>query len=64
MQNPDPRITRVAEIDAMFAAAKGWGSWMVSCSNERESLRQSIKDDDITFAQKYRARTSSGGRVS
>lgn len=31
-------IKRVAEIDAKFEAAKGWGSWMVMVANEREDL--------------------------
>ncbi len=29
---------RIAEIDAEFEAAKGWGSWMVMVANEREDL--------------------------
>lgn len=29
---------RIAEIDAKFEAAKGWGSWMVMVANEREDL--------------------------
>jgi hypothetical protein len=31
-------VKRVAEIDAMFEKATGWGSWMVMCANEREDL--------------------------
>jgi hypothetical protein len=29
---------RIAEIDAKFEAATGWGSWMVMLANEREAL--------------------------
>lgn len=29
---------RIGEIDKMFEEAKGWGSWMVGCANEREDL--------------------------
>lgn len=31
-------IARIAEIDAKFEAATGWGSWMVMLANEREDL--------------------------
>lgn len=46
---------RVAEIDKMFEAATGWGSWMVMCANEREALA-----DCFGFEHKYQARC--GGR--
>lgn len=49
---------RIAEIDAMFEAAKGWGSWMVGAANDREAL--ALK---FGFAHKYQARTPGGGRV-
>lgn len=52
-------ITRIAQIDAMFEEAKGWGSWMVGCANEREALA-----NQHGLPQKYQARTSTGGRVS
>lgn len=42
---------RVAEIDAMFDASIGWGSWMVMCANEREALA-----DKYGFEHKYQAR--------
>lgn len=50
--------TRIAEIDAMFEDAKGWGSWMVEAANERERL--------ATYwglPQKYQARTGDGQRT-
>lgn len=34
----DDAIARLAEIDASFAAATSWGSWMVMVANEREAL--------------------------
>lgn len=46
---------RVAEIDAKFEAATGWGSWMVMCANEREALA-----DQFGFEHKNQARC--GGR--
>lgn len=49
---------RVAEIDAKFESAEGWGSWMVSAANEREALA-----DQFGFEQKYQARTGSGSRT-
>ena len=33
---------RIAEIDAMFEAAKGWRSWMVMLANEREELANKL----------------------
>ena len=70
MQSPDSRLTRIAEIDAMFAAATGWGSWMVSCSNERKGLVNALNNEGHAIAHNFqvrthgRARTSSGGRTS
>ena len=49
---------RIAEIDAMFEAATGWGSWMVMAANEREALA-----DLFGFEHKYQARTASGART-
>lgn len=46
---------RIAEIDAMFESATGWGSWMVMCANEREDLATKYG-----LPQKYQARC--GGR--
>lgn len=49
---------RVAEIDAMFEKATGWGSWMVMAANEREFLA-----NVHGFEHKYQAMTASGGRT-
>ena len=48
-------MRRVAEIDAMFDDATGWGSWMVMAANEREALA-----DRYGFEHKHRVRC--GGR--
>lgn len=48
---------RVAEIDAMFEQAKGWGSWMVMAANEREYLA-----NVYGFEHKWQARCG-GGRT-
>lgn len=42
---------RIAEIDAEFEAATGWGSWMVILANEREDLAT-----QFNLPQKYQAR--------
>ena len=49
---------RIAEIDAMFEAASGWGSWMVMAANEREDLAT-----QFGLAQKYQARCADGSRT-
>ena len=54
----DQAIARIAQIDAMFEGATGWGSWMVECANEREAL--ATKFD---LPHKHQARTGSGGRI-
>ena len=51
-------VKRIAEIDAMFEQATGWGSWMVECANEREALA-----DKYQLPHKYQARSEGGGRV-
>lgn len=54
---------RIAEIDAMFEAATGWGSWMVECANEREALVNRLAKAGVMVEHKYQARTDNGGRV-
>lgn len=49
---------RIAEIDAMFERAIGWGSWMVEAANEREALATKYG-----LPHKHQARTADGGRV-
>lgn len=44
-------MQRIAEIDAKFEAATGWGSWMVMLANEREDLAT-----QLNLPQKYQAR--------
>lgn len=51
-------VRRIAEIDAKFDEATGWGSWMVMLANEREALATRFG-----LQQKNQARTASGGRV-
>lgn len=58
------KIKRVAEIDAMFDEATGWGSWMVMAANERESLVNQLKAAGYVIEHKWQARDESGGRVS
>lgn len=54
---------RIAEIDAMFETARGWGSWMVSAANERERLVNSLRETGFQIEHKYLARTASGKRT-
>lgn len=49
---------RVAEIDRMFEAATGWGSWMVMCANEREDLA-----NEFGLPHKWQARNADGSRT-
>ena len=51
-------VKRIAEINAMFEGATGWGSWMVEAANEREHLAT-----QFDLPQRYQARSASGGRV-
>lgn len=51
-------VSRIAEIDAMFEKATGWGSWMVMAANEREELA-----DKFNLPQKYQARNGDGSRT-
>ena len=57
------KILRIAEIDAMFETATGWGSWMVSAASEREALVNELRKSGHNIPHKYQARTSDGGRV-
>jgi len=59
----DPRLTRIAEIDAMFEQARGWGSWMVMCANEREGLVNQLNAEGHQIEHKHKARSGVGGRV-
>jgi len=62
--NYQDSITRLAEIDDMFEAATGWGSWMVSVANEREALVNSInKRWGMELKHKWLARTASGSHT-
>lgn len=51
-------VERIAQIDAMFESATGWGSWMVGCANEREDLATRFG-----LPQKYNARNGDGSRT-
>lgn len=56
-------LARIAEIDAMFEGATGWGSWMVMCANEREGLVNRLRREGHDIDHKYQARSSTGGRL-
>jgi hypothetical protein len=54
---------RVAEIDAMFETAMRWGSWMIMCANERESLVNNLQAQGVNIEHKYQARLANGDRT-
>jgi len=54
---------RIAEIDAMFEEATGWGSWMVMAANEREGIVNRLRAEGYDVQHKYQARTASGART-
>ena len=51
---------RIAEIDAWFTAATGWGSWMVAAANEREALVDTLRADGEQIEHRWQARTGAG----
>lgn len=54
--NAEEAIARVAEIDAMFEQATGWGSWMVMTANERERLVDDLQANGYNVEHKWLAR--------
>lgn len=60
----DETLARIAEIDGMFAEASHWGSWMVSCANEREALVDDANRRwNLGLKHQWLARTACGGRT-
>jgi hypothetical protein len=56
MTDADTALRRVSEIDEMFDAAHGWGSWMVDVANERERLVDGLRRNGYSIDHKWRAR--------
>lgn len=56
-------LKRIDEIDKMFAAVTGWGSWMIMCANEREALVDRLRADGVHVEHKFQARTSDERRT-
>lgn len=54
---------RIIEIDALFGAAVGWGSWVVEAANEREAIVNRLRALCHNISHRYQARTSGGHRV-
>jgi hypothetical protein len=54
------QLERIAAIDQAFEEATGWGSWMVSCANEREALVNRLREAGHDIAHKWLARTADG----
>jgi len=63
-QSIEQMLERIKKIDQDFDAAIGWGSWMVSCANERESLVNRLAREHVIVPHKNLARDAAGGRVS
>jgi hypothetical protein len=59
----DPRLSRISEIDVIFAEATDYGSWMVEAANERESLVNALRKEGHQIEHKHLARSGTGGRV-
>jgi len=60
---PGEMLDRVAEIDAMFEEATGWGSWMVMAANEREGLVNRLRATGHQIEHNYLASTDGGHPV-
>ena len=58
------KLSRISEIDGYFEGATGWGSWMVTCANEREKLVNDLNANGHNIEHKNQARTGGGRRVS
>jgi len=56
-------LTRIAEIDAMFESANGWGSWMITAANDREALVNTLNKAGRNIEHKHQARLASGKRT-
>jgi hypothetical protein len=56
-------LARVAEIDAAFESATGWGSWMIVYANEREEIVNRLRANGHDIAHKYLARNDDGSRT-
>lgn len=56
-------LARISAIDADFEGATGWGSWMISCANEREGLVDRLRANGVEIEHRFQARTSDGGRT-
>jgi hypothetical protein len=59
----DEALDRIAQIDGMFDAASGWGSWMVECANERERLVERLRASGVAVAHRHQARCADGSRT-
>ena len=59
----DEAKDRIAQIDQMFEAATGYGSWMIMCANEREDLVDRLRADGVMVEHKYQARLVDGSRT-
>lgn len=52
----DDALKRIAQIDAEFEQATGWGSWMVMVANERERLVDDLRANGYHVEHKHLAR--------
>lgn len=57
-------LDRIQQIDRMFYEAKGWGSWMVMCANDREELVDRVNAAyGLSIPHQFQARTADGRRT-
>jgi len=59
----DEAMDRIAQIDAMFERATGYGSWMVMSANEREDLVDRLRANGVMVEHKHQARLADGSRT-
>lgn len=54
---------RIAAIDAMFATAASWGSWMASASSERAGLVRQARAMGVEIADDHVMTDGAGRRL-
>tara|TARA_R110000868_G_scaffold335817_1_gene596695 strand:- start:523 stop:726 length:204 start_codon:yes stop_codon:yes gene_type:complete len=58
IEEQEAALRRIAEIDAMFDSATGWGSWMVMCANEREGIVDRLRESGHNIGHKFQEYTA------
>ena len=56
-------LSRIKYIDQAFETTKGWGSWMVTASLEREQLVNKLRAEGVSIEHKYLTKDAAGGKI-